>query len=219
MPSLNVITGLFVAGIFFGAGPCMASCGPLLLSYVVGTKKKVKNSLKIWLLFSSARLLAYMILGLFAGFIGQFAFSVIYKNSIAVFLVVVCALFIFTIGALMLFGERFNNRVCRILSAHLLKRHTKSVFLFGLIIGIFPCGPLTGILTYIVAVSKDSFFGLVYGASFGLGTFISPLVLLMFLASAIPRLLDKSPKIYLVLQRICGVIVCFLGLQLIFSVL
>ena len=215
---IRIIGSLFLSGIFFGAGPCLASCGPLILSYIIGTKKNFKDSLKIWLVFSFARVCVYLVLGLIAGLIGQFVLDRFYQSKAVNFLYVFTGLFVVTIGIFMIFGKKFNFKICKRLDSYLIGNNTKSIFLLGLLIGIMPCGPLLGIIGFIAAVSKNYSQGLLYGASFGIGTVISPMILLAFFAGAIPKLLSSKPKIYLIFERICGLIICFLGLGLIISV-
>ena len=52
----------FLLGLAFGWGPCLASCGPLVLSYSVGTQKNHWQGLVLYLVFSASRIFIYVML-------------------------------------------------------------------------------------------------------------------------------------------------------------
>ncbi|MDD5154892.1 MAG: hypothetical protein PHF11_00175, partial [Candidatus Omnitrophica bacterium] len=65
-------------------------------------------------------------------------------------------------------------------------------------------------------VSKTWAQALVYCLAFGLGTVISPLLVLAVLSGLIPRFLLKQKEAYYkVVAFICGLIMVFLGINLI----
>lgn len=124
--------------------------------------------------------------------------------------------FIITIGLFMAFGKRLELKFCRSLHKNLLERDKKSIFIAGLIIGLLPCAPLLSIFSYVGLISRTWLASLLYALSFGIGTFVSPLILLAALAGLIPRLLlEKKAAYYSVFSFICGLTIIFLGIQLI----
>ncbi|MFA5357159.1 MAG: sulfite exporter TauE/SafE family protein, partial [Candidatus Omnitrophota bacterium] len=69
----NIISGLFLTGVLFGSGPCVASCGPFLISYIAGTRKTAARGVVAYILFSSARVSVYIALGVSVFFLSRFA--------------------------------------------------------------------------------------------------------------------------------------------------
>ena len=73
-----------------------------------------------------------------------------------------------------------------------------------------------GIFSYITMVSTNYREGMLLSACFGLGTLISPLILLGLLAGYLPKLkFLQDEKNLLIFQRICGVILFLLGMHIV----
>lgn len=88
--------------------------------------------------------------------------------------------------------------------------------MMGLIFGFLPCMPLLAILSYIGLISKAWFHSLLYVFSFGLGTFLSPLIPLIILTGFMPKfVLSRQAAYARILRFICGLIILFLGTQLV----
>jgi sulfite exporter TauE/SafE len=216
---LNYIFVLFLNGIFFGSGPCIASCGPLILSFSIGNKKNFKESLKIWGVFSLSRLFVYIIIGLIAGIFNQVVLEKFYSSWFADILFICAGLVIILMGLTMLFNNKIPHNFCNKIDLNLIKKHKNGAAFLGLMAGFLPCAPLLGILCFIALISKSFIDSIVYSSSFGLGTFFSPLFILFIFAGAIPKALSKRPKVYIIFERLSAIIICYLGLSLIFSVL
>ncbi|MFA5411304.1 MAG: sulfite exporter TauE/SafE family protein [Candidatus Omnitrophota bacterium] len=199
---IKTIITLFLLGLSFGFGPCLASCGPILIAYLAGTKKNVRKSITGYLLFSLSRISAYLILGLLVFFLGRLAASRL-LGEYSRYIFILGGGFIAAIGALMMSGRRIEVRAWNNLP------------LLGLIIGLLPCAPLLAIFSYLGLISRAWWQSLLYSFSFGLGTLLSPLLLLAGFTGLIPRFLqnkkDNYDKIFIF---ICGLIIVFLGLQL-----
>ena len=119
-------------------------------------------------------------------------------------------------GVLVMLGKEPRFHLCRALSQHTVNDSTKSMALLGFIVGVAPCAPLLGILTYIAFSVQDSLLGAAYAFCFGVGTaIITPIVLLGVLSSVVPRLLFKNPKILDIFRRSCGLLLVFFGARLI----
>jgi sulfite exporter TauE/SafE len=204
----------FLMGLTLGFGPCLASCGPLLISYLAGTQKSVYSSSLAYIVFSLSRILAYLALGVLIFLFGEFGSKYMY-GSFSRYVYIFAGIFIIIIGVLMASGRSSYAKFCRRLSNLLLKKDIKTIFLLGLIIGIMPCLPLISVLSYIALVSKTFFDSLLYSFCFGLGTAISPLFLLSALTGLIPALLLKHSKFYAMFNSVCGLIIAGLGTQLI----
>lgn len=209
----TILLSLFVSGLLFGSGPCMASCGPILVSYAAGTGKNVIKSLKVYILFSSARIFTYVVLGILVFLFGRLALEGL-LGSYYKYILILGGAFIMSLGLLMLLGKRLNFKPLQFLERNFLQRDKKSILAMGLIIGLLPCAPLLAILSYIGLISKTWADSLFYALVFGVGTFISPLILLTLLSGVISRLL-KDKKYCQVINFISGIVIVFLGMQLI----
>ncbi len=95
---------------------------------------------------------------------------------------------------------------CRILHRETIERSAKSMILLGILIGVSPCLPLLGALTTIAGWAKGPFVGAFWGLSFGLGTILSPLIILALVAGGLGKLLSLKPILHQVASRICGTI-------------
>ena len=113
-------------------------------------------------------------------------------------------------------GKKKEKGFCAVLCRRFLEKDKKSIIIFGLIIGLIPCAPLLAAFSYMGLISKDWFTSLTYSFFFGLGTLISPLLVLAGLAGVIPRILADKQAVYgRIFNFICGGILVLLGLQLI----
>jgi sulfite exporter TauE/SafE len=211
----KIIISLFLTGLLFGSGPCVASCGPFLITYVAGTKKNVARAVIVYFLFSVARISVYAGLGLGVFFLSRFAVDSM-LSSLHRYVFVSGGAFIIAIGLFMTLGKRLKFGFWHAWRKNILEHDKKSVLLAGLIIGLLPCAPLLSVLAYVGLVSRTWDASLIYSLSFGVGTLASPLILLTVLAGLIPRiLLEKKAEYYPVFSFICGAIIIFLGAQLI----
>jgi sulfite exporter TauE/SafE len=212
---LRIAFSLFISGVLFGWGPCLASCGPILISYVVGTNKDIFKGLKDYILFSIAKLLVYIVLALVIFIFGSFALErLLGKYSRYIF--ILGGGFIILTGLLIALGKRLEFKLCHILQRNIIDKDKQSVFILGLIIGFLPCGPLLAMLSYIGLISKSLVESLCYGLSFGLGTFLSPIVLLIMGVGLIPKFLITRQAAYSkIFSLVCGFIIIFFGMQLI----
>ncbi len=212
---LNIGLSLFLTGLFLGAGPCLVSCGPFLVSFIAGNKKDFKQSLWIWFVFSLSRIFAYLVLGVLTGLLSQTIISRIYEGRILKYIFICAGMFVFLIGLLMIFNKLPQIKACEILKKKLISNHSKSIIIFGLVIGFLPCAPLLGVLAYIALISKSILRGVFYCLSFGLGTLISPLIIMVLCASWLAKILGSEERLFGIFQKICAVIILFLGIQLI----
>jgi len=106
------------------------------------------------------------------------------------------------------------------LEQSLIQHNIRSLAILGMLIGVLPCAPLIGILSYITMTSTHYMQGILMAAAFGLGTAISPLALLAMAAGAIPKLkLLQDRRALIIFQRICGTILIFFGVHVIVSAL
>lgn len=193
---VRIATSLFLSGLILGVGPCLASCGVLLSSYIAARSRNYKQAFLDWLLFSAGRIFAYCALGVFAASIGVFL-----KKYISL----LAGLFIVLIGLMVFFGV--SPRV------KLMKR-INSAFTLGLTLGLIPCLPLVGIFSAIGMMSRNIAEGVLFSFIFGLGTLFSPLIFLALGAGFLERI-AASLRARLVLRRLCALIIIFYGFLII----
>ena len=93
------------------------------------------------------------------------------------------------------------------------------MILLGFLIGIMPCMPLLGLLTYITFTSDSLLHGMSLGLTFGVGTLISPLILFGTLAGGVSSTLFKKPLIYKIFTWACGLILLYLGAEMMIRIL
>ena len=113
--------------------------------------------------------------------------------------------------------ERFSlGQKCHLfIQQHLLGKDTKNIILFGLFVSLAPCMPLVAVLGYIALISDHWAKGALYMGAFALGTAISPMIFLSLGAGGLAKFLGKYPLILRLLKIFCGLIICYLGFQLI----
>ena len=91
-----------------------------------------------------------------------------------------------------------------------------SIFVAGVLKGLLPCAPLLAVLSYLVLNAKNEIIGGLGAFVFGLGTLLSPFLLLAGFAGYITKYISND-KLYGFIQRICGAIVIYLGVKTIIA--
>jgi sulfite exporter TauE/SafE len=209
---------LFLSGLVLGAGPCMLFCLPLLIPLVASTSKGWVEGVKATLAFSLSRLLAYTLLGLGAGFFGELLFDFIGQTDFSLIVWTIGGIFIITLGVLILLGEQNRFVACRTLRRHTIDHGLKSLVFIGFIVGVTPCVPLIGVLTHIALSVKSPLIGAFYALCFGLGaSIVTPITVLGVIAGGAPRIIFKTPRVYELFKRSCGLILILLGVRQVYS--
>jgi len=206
---------MFLTGLLFGSGPCIASCGPFLISYIAATRKDIPRGIMTYILFSCARISVYLLLSLAIFFLSQFLVSKL-LGDFAKYIMISGGLIMILLGVSLVLGKKLEFPFSQSLCRNILERDKKSIVSLGIIIGLLPCAPLLAIFSYVGLISRTWFSSLLYALSFGIGTLVSPLILLVILAGLIPRMLmDKKTVYYSIFTFICGLVIILLGAQLI----
>lgn len=213
-----LITHLQIFGIGFSfgiIGPCFLVCTPVLITYIVGSKKEWAEVFKDILTFLSGRLFAYALLGALAGLSGAFLRKFTGSVLSSYFQPLAGAVSIFF--AIMILTNRTNNE-CACWTIHNKIFNFGGVFAFGFLIGLSPCAPLLALLFDITLMSKSALDGMFYALSFGLGTFLSGLITVGIIAgflTRVPAALIKSKIATITFKIICALLLAALGLGLI----
>ncbi len=168
----------------------------------------------MYLLFSLSRIFIYMCLGILVFLLGQAVIE--YKfASAAKYFFISGGLFITVIGVLVAFGKDTKHLFCKKFQEFFLNKDSKTVLIFGLIVGILPCAPLISVLSYIGLVAKHWVDALLYSLFFGLGTFVSPLLILVIFSSAVTKAVMYKNNYSRIFNFVFGIIIIYLGVQLI----
>lgn len=184
-----------------------------MISYFSGSGKNIAKSIAGYLVFCLGRIVVYVGLGICVFVFGEMASEHI-SASASRYLSVLGGAFIVLIGFLMTIGRNLDNKICLRLNKVFLQNDFKTVMLFGAIIGILPCLPLSSVLAYIGLTAKNFMSAIIFSLSFGLGTLVSPLFLLVALSGFSPLLFRKETRFHQLFNSICGLIVLFLGVRL-----
>ncbi len=212
MELVQLYPGHFLLGVVYGLSVCSFSCLPFIGPYIIGSQPGFGLGVKSVLIFSLGRLLAYAFLGALAGHLG----NMVSKYLGGTLAETLSALLIIWLGYNLFFrakGTCCSKKDCRTTSK-IQPNSSIQLILLGITVGLIPCLPLSGILLD-AANSHSAISGSWSTILFGLGTTISPLIILgggMGWFSA--RLCQKVPQHNLLFQKVCGVILVSLGIKL-----
>lgn len=189
-------------------------CAPLLASYSAVFKKGFKKSLISYLVFSTCKIIGYIILALiWTKVINLFSNHLIQK--FAVFFYNLLAAFIILIGITTIFYKKDKpNSFCRIVH----RGNIRNTGLMGFLVGLSPCLPLIGILNYIAIISPNLTSAAVLSFTFGLGTMISPLLLIVTFSAKISQIFSRNKRIEKIIKITGGLALIFLGLIVILRI-
>lgn len=182
----------------------MLVCAPVLLPYIAGTKMTWQEGLKAALVFGLTRLVVYTLLGGAVGYVGYFLFQLFHNQLWGKVLWGFAGVFIMVLGLLIVVGKGMENPFCR---------STKNMVILGIVIGLSPCLPLIAVLTEIMFIAEKFYQGFLYGFAFGVGTVISPLLLLGMIAPVLPA---KLPGYKRAIDVLCGALLIVIGIYIIF---
>jgi cytochrome c biogenesis protein CcdA len=217
---LHIYFSLFITGIITGAGPCLLSCGPILLSYISATASSAKQGLFGWLVFSASRFLSTVLLGFTAAFAGTELLRRFYWEAPGYIIWLLTGLFIIFLGITVFIAKGFGFGLCNVFRLFLKKGDTANTVILGIFMGLLPCIPLIGVLSYITMTARHYVDGIFMSAAFSLGTIISPLAFGSMAAGALPGIIfSNKPKRILLWRRLCGLILIFFGVNILVKTL
>ncbi len=215
---LKTAWSLFLTGVFLGYGPCLLSCGPLLVSYIAATKENASIGLKTYVIFSLTRMFVYMVFGVLAGLFGELVLHRFYESEWLKYLFLFFGFFLCAVGLLLILEKsRVGEKCSGLVHKYLGKKDVKSIVIFGLIVSFAPCMPLMAVLGFIVLLSDSWWKGVLYTGSFGLGTVISPMIALSLGAGWIHKMLKDRAGVLRAVKVFCGAVLFYLGVTMMFS--
>jgi sulfite exporter TauE/SafE len=184
---MKLIFTFFLLGFSLGLGPC--------------------------LLFSLGRVMVYGCLAAAVSFGYQMGEEFLGSGFYRVAYLGAGAFIAFT-GLLLCAGKGMPQRLACRMRELFLVRDKKTVFLFGIALGLLPCYPLISVLSYIGLAAGGIVQGVLLGLVFGLGSALSPLLFLSAFAGLIPKALSRWQRLYQAFNFACGAVVFLLGVQL-----
>jgi len=205
----------FILGLTVGFGPCLFLCGPIVISYITGTKDNWENGLKVTIIFSISRIIPYLILGFCAGIAGEKLLPLLNVKAYY-FIRFIPGIFTIFMALLIILGNFYKNPFCRMLDKIFIGNTNTGLIAVGFLMGFMPCVPFVGLLSYIAFGIKNPITGIFYSFLFGLGTII-PMLPLGGLAGKFADLMKNNKKAVLFLKLISGVILLIWGFNIIFS--
>jgi sulfite exporter TauE/SafE len=214
----NPFLGAFAGGLLYGLGVCTASCLPVLASYIAGVGSDFKKSVKITAIFNSGRIVAYALIGAVVGLFGGLLRFFVSDTAISPFQVYSSIAFgavTIAIGGWLIWKARKPSCDCNIqgdatVTAGKVSRFGVDfgAFTLGLTRGLVICPPLIALLLYALPFSNP--LGSVgIAVLFGLGTAISPMLLL---GGVTGWLLNKAPLFRKWVAIAGGVVLIVLGI-------
>jgi sulfite exporter TauE/SafE len=161
------VLNALVLGFTYGIGPCTISCAPLVVPLIMASSKNKREGIVNSIIFSFGRVISYILLGFFSGLIGSTFNLFLPQKWLGAFFII--------LGIAILF--RIQGKC--ILKSKLRITGPSMAITTGFIYGLGPCPPLIALLG-LAAASKSALTGALMGLVFGLGTIISPIIILGF---------------------------------------
>jgi uncharacterized protein len=194
----NPYLGSFAIGLIYGLGVCTASCLPVLAGYIAGIGAGFRKGVKVTLIFNSGRILAYALIGILIGLLSGLI-TIVAPGVLSPFQIyssIVFGSITIAIGASLLLkaGKPYE---CNLKDANLatLEKNRRfgfdfGAFTLGLSRGLIICPPLVSLLLLYALPFSSPVGTMTLAVLFGLGTTISPLLVLGGLTG---WLLSKAP--------------------------
>jgi len=215
---IQLTTACFTAlllGITSGISQCSVVCAPFVSAYVMGTREGAVEGLKSFVVFSAGKIFMCAMLGLGVGYMGA-AFMGMERNFKYGPIIYGTALIL--IGLLMLMrpvcvcrkSEEKNGRFA-FLSRRFAFNPTTHLFVMGSALAAIPCPPMAAMLLYSLKMPSAISGGIIM-ALFGIGTAVSPLIIICVLAGWFSgKIKTRALQYRMMFQRMSGVILILLG--------
>jgi sulfite exporter TauE/SafE len=197
---------LVLQGVILGFGPCLLICAPILIPYTIH-KDHWYDGLVATLEFSVGRLAAYMVLGGLVGMVGAMFADMFFATMIHYYVQGVLAFVLIIIGILILFGKETGLRFCQL--------HQGNMITLGVLVGLSPCLPMLGMLLEVALIANNFLDGVIYSFAFGIGTVISPLLILGTFAPSFGSKISIDMRNLFVF--ICGLLLIVMGLYVFYN--
>jgi len=216
---MSAVVELFLIGFTAFLGPCAVYCLPIIYPYIGATRNNWINAIEGIIFFSFTRFFVHLFLGLLATVFGRFL--IISFSKFSKFFYLFFGLIVLISGISILLRRR--HFFAFFLPKMNLRGKNRDLLVFGVLMALYPCAPRLGVLAYIAMEAKNIVTGLIYAFAFGLGEFISPILMFGILFTLIPKYLFRetvkvsrnlTDKLCIVFNYFCAFLLIFLGLRL-----
>lgn len=205
----------FVIGMAAGCGPCFATCAPTIVSYVGGLKQGWRDGLTASLAFSLARIPAYVLLGVMITYFGARLHDAPAFNDLQSAVRILTGALLIITGALLGLGIGPLRGCCGRTDRLGPVQDVRFLAGLGFLYGLSPCVPMVAVMARVGVESTTVAAGAACMAIFGLGTAISPLLLVGAGTGHFSQVLARRGKALGVFRRACGLLLCYSGVLLI----
>jgi sulfite exporter TauE/SafE len=219
----NPYIGAFTGGLLYGLAVCTASCLPIVTSYIAGIGAGFSKGVKVTLIFSSGRVLAYALIGGLIGLFGGVFRLFVSDSAISPFQIY--SSLAFGVVTIVIGGSIFmkTRKTCEcnaqdtkgmITSGKVGKYGVDfGAFSLGLSRGLILCPPLIALLIYSIPFTNP-LGSIGIALLFGIGTALSPILLL---GGVTGWLLNKAPLFRKWISLAGGAVLIVLGIITIVS--
>ncbi|MCD5383162.1 hypothetical protein LR066_00150 [candidate division WOR-3 bacterium] len=195
----DIIVIPFSFGILSSIGICLASCTPILVSYLISTKKEGGEFFSGILFLATIRAVTFILSLIIIFIIGDIARQFIEGHTLL--LRIIGGAFISAIGAIIFFNKHVNIRFFGTRSTDL--------FILAVLFGIKPCLPHIAMWGYCLIAAENVSQAALLGVSFSLGENVAPIVI-GFLGSRVIRYFRG--RAYKIATKIAGAVIFILGI-------
>ncbi|MBT8171418.1 sulfite exporter TauE/SafE family protein [Candidatus Bathyarchaeota archaeon] len=215
----NPYLASLVLGLVYGLTFCASACLPYIVSYIAGTGAGFKKGIAITTIYNSGRIVAYAVIGTIVGLLSSTITEEIFigyqqYSSIAFGIIIIIIGISILRKKMSMPCDCVDQKTTPLGLSRLTTRFDLRAFSMGLTKGLILCPPLIAFLLYSVTLSVVN--PTILAILFGLGTAISPLLLL---GGATGYFLNKAPLFRKWLSRIGGIALMIMGLSVLISAL
>ncbi len=216
----NPYLASLILGMLYGLTFCTSVCLPYVISYIAGIGAGFRKGVRVTSIYSAGRVAAYALIGaltgLFKNLVSDTFFLSYQKYSPIAF-----GAAIILIGISIFLRKKSSTDTCnvekhahlRIPKKILTQRFDIRAFFMGFTRGLILCPPLVALL--LAALTLPQVNTVFLAAIFGLGTTISPLLVL---GGATGWLLSKAPLFSRWVSKIGAGVLVLLGLNMLLGV-
>lgn len=198
------LLSIWVLGLSVGLTACTATCLPFMGALVVGDGQSAGTAFRQTGAFALGKVLAYAVLGMAAGQMGEVLLDVVESN----------------LGHWLIGGVSIVTGVWLVMARKAMKGCTTSrlfrgapPFALGFVLSFVPCAPLAALLAT-AALGGDPVHGLAMGATFGLGAALTPLFIVVPLLGRMGREMTADhPRLLVGMRWLGALILVALGLR------
>jgi sulfite exporter TauE/SafE len=216
----NPYLASLILGMLYGLTFCTSVCLPYIISYIAGIGAGFRKGVMVTSIYNSGRVTAYALIGALTGLFKNLVsdtFFLSYQN----YSPIAFGVAIILIGTSIFLRKESSTNTCNVekhahfgIPKKFRQKFDIRAFFMGFTRGLVLCPPLVALL--LAALTLPQINTIFLAVLFGLGTAISPLLIL---GGATGWLLNKAPLFSRWISKIGAVILVLLGLNMLLSVI